>query len=204
MLMKTQEKELGTDNAGAVVLTSASSKFFTTGLDLDEREINIFASTDGFYPLLHTVLDFPFPTIVCITGHVFGGACLLTLAHDYRVMNSQRGFWQMPPVNLGLHHDGMGSLLRCKLGSKIARKVLLEGHKYTSKEAQSDGIVDVIAEPDQMLAEAVKLGETWKGKAKMGVYGMLRDELWGEARKYYSQNSYVHRKETSKEPKVKL
>lgn len=110
----------------------------------------------------------------------------------------------MPPVNLGLHHDGMGSLVRSKLGPRIARKVLLEGHKYTSLEAKADGIVDITAEPEEMLAEAVRLATTWKGKATMGVYGMLRDELWGEARRYYAQNSYVHRKETSKEPKVKL
>lgn len=187
-----------------MVLTTSSTKFFSTGLDLDERDTDRFASSDGFYPLLHTVLDFPFPTVVCITGHVFGGACLLTLAHDYRVMNSQRGFWQMPPVNVGLHHDGMGSLPRLKLGPRIARKVLLEAHKYTGKEAKTDGIVDIVADPGVMLQEAIKLAETWEGKAKMGVYGMLRDELWGEARRNYAQNSFVHRKDTARKPIVKL
>jgi Delta3-Delta2-enoyl-CoA isomerase len=185
-------------------LTSASSKFFTTGLDLDERTDNPFSSTEGFYPLLHTILDFPFPTIACITGHVFGGAAVMTLACDYRVMNAKRGFWQMPPVNLGLHHDGIGSLVRSKLGPKVARKVLLEAHKYTSKGALEDGIVDTIAEPEVMLEEALKLGRLWKSKAKMGVYAMLRDELWGEARRHYAFNSHVHRMPTSREPKVKL
>lgn len=199
-----QEKQIGQGVDGAVILTSASSKYFTTGLDLDERETNIFASSDGFYPLIHTILDFPYPTIACITGHVFGGACLLTLAHDYRVMNGQRGFWQMPPVNLGLHHAGIGSLVRAKLGPRVARKVLLEGHKYTSQEAAEDGIVDVLAQPSDMLVEAVKLAKSWKSKAKMGVYGMLRNELWGEASQYYAQNSYVHRKQTSSQPKLKL
>lgn len=102
------EKDLGKDSDGAVILQGSDAKFFTTGLDLHERDQNIFASSDGFYPLLATILDFPFPTIALITGHVMGGACLLTLAHDYRVMNSQRGYWQMPPVNAGLHHEGMG------------------------------------------------------------------------------------------------
>ncbi|OQV02413.1 hypothetical protein CLAIMM_07617 [Cladophialophora immunda] len=198
------QKELGQDAEGAVVLTGSDAKFFTTGLDLDEREGNIFASSDGFYPLLATILDFPFPTIACITGHVMGGACLLTLAHDYRVMNSQRGFWQMPPVNAGLHHDGMGSLIRLKLAPKVARKVLLEAHRYTGKEALEDGIVDVVAPPDKMLDEAIKIAEQWKGKAKMGVYGLLRNELWGQAHSAYQAVSYVHSRQTSREPKVKL
>ncbi|EXJ53610.1 uncharacterized protein A1O5_13177 [Cladophialophora psammophila CBS 110553] len=195
---------LGQDSEGAVVLTASRAKFFTTGLDLDEREGNMFASSDGFYPLLATILDFPFPTIVCITGHVMGGACLLTLAHDYRVMNSQRGFWQMPPVNAGLHHDGMGSLIRLKLAPQVARKVILEAHRYTGKEALEDGIVDVIASPDKMLEEAIKIAEQWKAKAKMGVYGLLRNELWDQAHSAYQAVSYVHSRQTSREPKVKL
>jgi enoyl-CoA hydratase/carnithine racemase len=110
----------------------------------------------------------------------------------------------MPPVNLGLHHDGIGSLVRLKLGPNVARKVLLEAHKYTGKAAKADGIVDIVAEPQEMLAEAVKLAEKCKGRARMGVYGQLRDELWGEARQFYAQNSFVHRKETSREPKFKM
>ncbi|KAK5261486.1 hypothetical protein LTR40_002151 [Exophiala xenobiotica] len=183
---------LGSDSEGAVILRGENSKFFCTGLDLDEREGNIFASSDGFYPLLATVLDFPFPTIALITGHVFGGACLLT------------GFWQMPPVNAGLHHDGMGSLVRSKLAPKVARKVLLEAHKYTGKTALEDGIVDAVADPDKMFGIALELAGKWKSKAKMGVYGLLRNELWGQALMAYRQNSYVHHRETSKEPKVKL
>jgi Delta3-Delta2-enoyl-CoA isomerase len=154
--------------------------------------------------LLHTILDFPYPTVALITGHVFGGACLLTLAHDYRVMNSKRGYWSMPPANLGLHHDGMGSLPRLKLPAKVARKILLEAHRYTGKEALEDGIIDVIAPPEQMLEKALEIANKWKGKAKMGVYGLLRNELWGEATSKYAAASYVHSRETSRQPKVKL
>ena len=201
---RTIESELGPDSEGAVILRGDNAKFFTTGLDLNERERNRFSSSDGFYPLLHTILDFPFPTIALITGHVFGGACLLTLAHDYRIMNSKRGFWQMPPVNAGLHHDGMGSLIRAKLAPKVARKVLLQAHKYTGTDALEDGVVDEIAEPERMLDVAVAYAERWKGKSKMGVYGLLRSELLGSATEAYARNSYVHRKETAREPKVKL
>jgi len=198
------QRELGKDSEGAVILRGNDAKYFTTGLDLDERSVNLFSSTDGFYPLLHTVLDFPFPTIALITGHVFGGACLLALAHDYRVMNSSRGFFQMPPINLGLHHPGMGSLLRAKLPPSVRRKVLLEAHRYTAMEALKDGIVDAAASPDEMFDVAMELARKWKAKAKMGVYGVLRDELVGEAAKAYRDISYVHSRETTREPKVKI
>lgn len=119
-------------------------------------------------------------------------------------MNSQRGFFQMPPVNAGLHHDGMGSLLRLKLAPRVARRVLLEAHKYTGKEALADGIVDWAGPHETLITKAIEVAEQWKGKAKMGVYGLLRNELWGAATEYYARNSYVHRRETAKEPKVKL
>ena len=198
------ERELGQDSEGAVVLRGSDAKFFTTGLDLYERDVNPFSSSDGFYPLLATILDLPFPSICLINGHCMGGSCLLTLAHDYRIMNSQRGYWQMPPVNAGLHHPGMGTLLRAKLAPRVARKVLLEAKRYKAPEALEDGIVDAIAPPDEMLAVALELAGKWTGKAKMGVYGVLRNELVGEANRAYQMNSYVHHRETAREPKVKL
>lgn len=74
----------------------------------------------------------------------------------------------MPPVNLGLHFEGIGSLPRLKLRPQVARKMLLEAHKWTAQEALQDGIVDAIAEPDHMLDEALDIAAKWAPKAKMG------------------------------------
>ncbi|KAJ5781023.1 hypothetical protein N7457_006183 [Penicillium paradoxum] len=190
--------------AGAVILQGTDDKYFSTGLDLDEREKNPFASTDGFYPLLRTILDFPFPTICLINGHAFGGSAVLSLAHDYRIMNSQRGFWSMPPVNLGLHFDGMGSLLRAKLRPEVARRVLSEAHKFTGKEAFENGIVDAIATPGEMRSCALALAESVKDKARMGVYALLRSELYGDALRSFQGISHVHSREVSRQPRMKL
>jgi enoyl-CoA hydratase/carnithine racemase len=46
--------------------------------------------------------------------------------------------------------------------------MLLEAHKWTGKEALQDGIVDAIAEPEQMLDAALELGNKVAPKAKMG------------------------------------
>lgn len=70
---------------------SKSGHNFSQGLELDEADSNPYANSEGFYPLLATIVDFPFPTIALITGHTFGGAGPFALSHDYRVMNSKRG-----------------------------------------------------------------------------------------------------------------
>ncbi|KAJ5815925.1 hypothetical protein N7447_008158 [Penicillium robsamsonii] len=126
------------------------------------------------------------------------------MAHDYRVMKSHRGFISMPPVNLGLHFDGIGSLPRLKLRPQVARKMLLEAHKWTGPGALQDVIVDVVAEPEEMLNVALELGANWEPKAKMGVYALLRQELWGDAIKKFQRISYVHSWVTSAPAKVKI
>ena len=110
----------------------------------------------------------------------------------------------MPPVNLGLHFPGIGFLPRLKLRPQIARKMLLEAHKWTGKEALEDGIVDEIAEPSEMLDVALKKAKEIQGRAKMGVYSLLRNELWGEASEAFRKISYVHGKVTNTSPKAKI
>jgi len=112
-------------------------------------------------------------------------------------MNSSRGFFQLPAIDLGLSFPGIGILPRLKLGPKVARKLLLEAHRWTSKEAFEDGVVDAVFEPEEMMGKAVVFGERWGDKAKGGVYGVLRDELWGEAGRALRSVSWVHRQPTA-------
>ncbi|KAF2721855.1 ClpP/crotonase [Polychaeton citri CBS 116435] len=195
---------LGPGTEGAVITRGNDAKFWCTGLELDESDHNPYANAEGFFPLLATIVDFPYPTIALVTGHTFGGGCPLALSHDYRVMNSKRGFISMPPVDLGLHFPGIGSLLRLKLQPQVARRMLLEAYKWTGEEALKDGIVDIIAEPEQMFDEAVKLAQQWASKAKMDVYGLLRNELYGEAGRSFRDISYVHGRQTSPPAKAKI
>ena len=82
--------------------------------------------------------------------------------------------------------------------------MLLEAHKWTGKAAFADGIVDAIAPPDRMQAEAVALADKWAAKARMGVYGVLRLELYGEAAEKLRSISYVHSKQTNRKAKAKI
>ena len=82
--------------------------------------------------------------------------------------------------------------------------MLLEAHKWTGKQAFQDGIVDAVAAPGEMFDVALKLAQKWAPKARMGVYGVLRLELWGEAAKHFQNISYVHSRQTSKAALLKL
>jgi enoyl-CoA hydratase/carnithine racemase len=119
-------------------------------------------------------------------------------------MNAHRGFISMPPVNLGLHFPGIGTLLRLKLRPGIARKMLLEAHRWTGAEALDDGIVDALAPPQEMLRVALDKARELQGRARMGVYSLLRNELWGEAAEKIRAICYVHGRRTTAPAKAKI
>lgn len=110
----------------------------------------------------------------------------------------------MPPVNLGLHFPGIGSLPRLKLHPQIARKMLLEAHRWTGTEALKDGIVDAIAEPDRMFDVAMDMAKQWAPKAKMDVYAVLRSELYGEAGKAFREISYNYSRRAEAPAKARI
>lgn len=97
----------------------------------------------------------------------------------------------MPPVNLGLHFPSIGSLLRLKLHPRVARKMLLEAHRFTGRGALEDGIVDFAVEPGELEGKAEEVARLWAPKAKMGVYALLRGELVGEAARGLREISFV-------------
>jgi enoyl-CoA hydratase/carnithine racemase len=82
--------------------------------------------------------------------------------------------------------------------------MLLEGHKWTGKEALKDGLVDEIAHPDTMFESAMALAKRLSPKATAGVYGLLRGELYSEADRIFQSISYVHSRPTSRQAKAML
>jgi enoyl-CoA hydratase/carnithine racemase len=119
-------------------------------------------------------------------------------------MNSQRGYLSMPPINLGLHFPGIGTLLRLKLSPVVARKMLLQAHRWTGPEALADGIVDFVASPEEMFETAMGVARQWAPKAKMGVYSLLRGELYGEAGRGFREISYIFGRRVDLPAKAKI
>lgn len=107
-------------------------------------------------------------------------------------------------MDLGISFPGIGTLPRLKLRPQVARAMLLEARRWTGKQALEDGIVDVIAGPDQILAEALKIANQWAPKARMGVYATLRNELCGEAVEKLRSISFVRSRETAERTKAKI
>jgi len=163
-------------------------KFFSNGLDYanSQKDPSFFQLTMN--PMLRRLLTFPIPTIAAINGHCYAGGLMLALACDYRVMTdgSSRNAWLcMNEVHFGAPWPlSFTAILRAKLGDhRLYRRIALEGHRYTAEEALQDGILDYIVKGKtvDILAKAEEVADRCSGNATMGVWGLIKLNLYRDA-----------------------
>ncbi|KAF8925347.1 hypothetical protein BGZ58_000880 [Dissophora ornata] len=167
----------------AALVTRGQDKFYSNGLHF-EKALTIPGFTDHtFMPMLNKILMFGIPTIACLNGHAFAGGCLMAMAHDYRVMRSDRGFLCMNEIDLPAPLPaGMSALLRYKMQPHVYRSVVLEAKRYAGKDALANNLVDGIAEGiDSTFELAKQVALKIAPKAKSGaVYALIKEDMFPE------------------------
>ena len=161
------DRVAATEGPSALV-TTGDGKFYSNGMDLDWLATVPDRAGDylrAIYRLLGRVLSFPAVTVAAVNGHAFGGGALLTAAHDFAVMRSDRGYWCMPEADLGLPLTAeYASLLKAKLPARTTHEALLTGRRYGGPEALAAGIVQQVAAEEDVLPAAVKIAADLAGK----------------------------------------
>ncbi|KIS68647.1 uncharacterized protein UMAG_03220 [Mycosarcoma maydis] len=178
----------GESSEGAALISTggvdASAKIFSNGLDLERAMADPTFFDTHLNALYEKLLTLPIPTIAAVNGHAFAAGFGLACAHDYRVMNAKRGYLCMNEIDFGapLPHG-----LQMALGSKITdqrvmRKIVLEGHRFSAKEAFDEGFVDILSDsPQDTLDKALELANKLKGKAKMNAWGSNKQVIYAQA-----------------------
>ncbi len=151
-----QLAEVAESTEPAVLVTTGTGKFFSNGLDLawlGEHPDEMVSYVDRIHALFSQVLTLPVPTVAAINGHAFGGGSMLAIAHDFRVMREDRGFFCFPEVDIHIPFtDGMAALIQAKLTPAAAVESMTTGRRYGGPDALATGIVDAVA-PQESLVE---------------------------------------------------
>lgn len=177
----------------AALVTTGTGKFYSNGLDLDwmlgeasEDERATYIPT--LLELMARILTFPTVTVAAINGHAFGAGAQLSLAHDYRVMRSERGYWCMPEIDLGAPlHPGMTAIIQARVPHQTAHELIVTGTRYTAEAARDRKIVDHVVPEAELLAKAIDLAAAFAAKAnpimrrlKADLYPRTLEALRGE------------------------
>jgi enoyl-CoA hydratase/carnithine racemase len=173
---------VGTGAHGLV--TTGRGKFYTNGLDLDwlmehgEQTRWYVGRVQG---LLARMLTLPIPTAAAVVGHAFGAGAMLALAHDFRVMRADRGYFCFPEVDIHIPFTpGMAALIQAKLSPHAAVASMTTGRRFGGPDAADHGLVDATAAEGAVTAAAVDLLRPLGGKDP-GTLGAIKQTMFGPA-----------------------
>jgi len=168
----------------ALVTVGGQEKFYSTGLDLDwlggagQSEAPRFV--DAVIALFGRFVALGVPTVAAINGHAFAAGGMLALAHDFRVMRADRGFFCLNEVDIGLPlHPGMVALVKDRLGPLVLRDVVLTGARIGGAEARERGIVDEAVPAAEVLPRAIARAATLAEKDRQ-TYAALKRGIYAE------------------------
>jgi Delta3-Delta2-enoyl-CoA isomerase len=166
------------------LVTTATGKFFSNGLDLDwvgQHMDDFVGYAINVHALLARVLTLPVPSVAAIQGHAFAGGGMLALAHDFRVMRADRGFFCLPEVDINIPFSrGMAGLIQGRLSKRTAHEAMTTGRRYGGTDALAAGIVDAVAHEDDVLSSAIELARPLAGKAGPTL-GIIKSRMYADA-----------------------
>jgi enoyl-CoA hydratase len=165
--LKESLDEVERGPARAVVLTGTGS-IFSAGVDL-------FRLIDGgpsyvfeFFPLLAAAIRrlflFPKPLVAATNGHAIAGGCILTAACDYRIMAAGKGRIGVPELLVGVPFPAVAlEVLRFATPPQHLQNIIYSGRTFLPEEAVERGLVDEVAEPEELSCRASDVARQFAG-----------------------------------------
>jgi enoyl-CoA hydratase/carnithine racemase len=175
--------EVESADSPKAVVTTGVGKIYSNGLDLEFMSAHPDAAEQNLkdvHALFARVLSFPAPIVAAIQGHAFAAGAMLALAHDLCVMRSDRGYFCLPEVDLGIPFTpGMNALIRSRLPIATAHEAMTTAWRYGGEDARAAGIVAATAGEHEVLDVAVARAEERTAKAGP-VLGTIKARLYAE------------------------
>lgn len=168
----------------AVVIASGLEKIFISGADINqfvqwETEAQGIAGTKPGAELYARIASFRVPVICALSGMAFGGGLELALCCDFRII-SRRAKVGLPESGLGIV-PGYGATQRLPrlIGPSMAKRMMFTGEPVSGEEAFRIGLAEVLTDPENCLAEAMRLAHLIAEKAPMAIQAEKRCVEYG-------------------------
>ena len=171
--LQREFKALVDDELVRVVILAAEGKAFCAGHDL--KEMRATPSLDYYQrlfsqcsQLMLTVQRLPAPVIARVQGLATAAGCQLVAMCDLAVASSTARF-AVSGVNLGLFCSAPGVALSRNVLRKAAFEMLVTGEFIDAEQARLRGLINRVAEPEQLDAEVEKLVASIIAKPRVAV-----------------------------------
>ncbi|WP_421913650.1 crotonase/enoyl-CoA hydratase family protein [Mesorhizobium sp.] len=150
---------------GAVILTGAGEKAFSSGADIHEFSTSVALGVDAALRdfvmrgqrLTARLEAFRKPVIAAVNGLAFGGGCEITEAVPLAIA-SERALFAKPEINLAMPPTFGGTQRLARLaGRKRALELLLTGERFTPRRALELGLVNKVVPHGDLRSAALEL-----------------------------------------------
>lgn len=166
------------------LVTAATGKFYSNGLDLEW----LFANADHYHDYVVSVhelfarlLSLPLITVAALQGHTFAAGAMLSLAHDFRVMRADRGYWCLPEADIDIPFTpGMSALIQSRLAPQTAHESMTTARRYGGTDAATAGIVDRAVPEEAVRSTAVEIAQALVNKAG-DTLGTIKARMYAPA-----------------------
>lgn len=167
----------------SVVLTSASEKNWSLGIDLQwiatstgTPEIIANFMTD-MMGLMKRIITFPMPVIAAMNGHCFGNGAVLACACDFRFMKSDRGFFCFPEVDVMVPFlPSMFPLINKAIPQTFFNRMAMTGQRVDAQALLDNQVVEAIFDNEEALQTGV-LAFAQQFKKNRWIYGKNKTQM---------------------------
>ncbi|OUC76105.1 enoyl-CoA hydratase-related protein [Gordonia lacunae] len=163
------------------LITVGDGKFYSNGLDLDWLIANGDRAdwyVEQVQALFARTLTFPLPTAAAVNGHAFGAGAMLAIAHDFRIMRVDRGYYCFPEVDINIPFTpGMAALIQAKLSPRSALTAMSTGRRYGATEALDAGLIDGTAPEGEIVGVALDTLSPIAGKDR-ATLGAIKSTMF--------------------------
>jgi enoyl-CoA hydratase/carnithine racemase len=168
----------------AALVTVGGGKFYSNGLDVDwllSHGDEARTYVGAVQELLARMLELPVPTVAAVNGHAFGAGAMFAMAHDFRVMRADRGYFCFPEADINIPFTpGMAALIQGKLTPPAAVASMTTGRRFGGPQARELGLVDATADEATLLDTATGVVRDLAGKDR-GTLGAIKATMFASA-----------------------
>ena len=156
---------LANDRSTRAIVVTGAGRHFCGGADLRATR-----NGPAFVPGYSIDFDWvPQPVIAAINGAAMGGGCEIALACDVRIIATTASIG-LPEIRFGELPAGGGTArLPRVVGLSNAKRLIMTGEAVDAGQALAMGLVDEVAEPEDLLTAALRLAETLAARAPYAV-----------------------------------
>jgi enoyl-CoA hydratase/carnithine racemase len=138
------------------ILTGSGEKAFCAGGDLKEMtELRLTVPPRDMFPVPGDNIELTKPTIAAVNGLAFAGGWMIAQACDLCVASTRAQF-AITEVKVGRSSPWAAPLIHM-IPQRIMMEIVLTGKPITAQRAYEIGLVNRLAEPDELMAAALAL-----------------------------------------------